>query len=78
MQHMRKLILALLVLLLATALMIAVLPQQPVEAHHMSPNEYNLERGNLNEDMVHYGVEVRTDTGALENGTLHWSNPWTP
>ena len=46
-------------------------------AHHMAPVDNNVTNGNLNEEMVHFGVDISNDTGAPENGTLHWSNPWT-
>lgn len=54
-------------------------PVDSAIAHHNAPNDYNVTVGQLNEEMVHYGIEpVSHSTGALENGSLHWSLPWLP
>ena len=54
-------------------------PADSAVAHHNAPNDYNLTVGQLNEEMVHYGTDtVDHSTGALDNGSLHWSIPWVP
>ena len=54
-------------------------PVDSAAAHHNAPNDNNVTVGQLNEDMVHYGIDTASHTtGALENGSLHWSIPWVP
>lgn len=44
-------------------------------AHHMAPNDNNVETGNLNQDMVHNGTEVQQDSPGIVNRSQNWSDP---
>ena len=70
------------VVLLALFLVIGVLAftavsgtQVTAVAHHMAPVDNNVTTGNLNQDMVHNGVDVQQDSPGIENRSQNWSDP---
>ena len=70
------------VVLLALFLVIGVLAftavsgtQVTAVAHHMAPVDNNVTTGNLNQDMVHHGVDVQQDSPGIENRSQNWSDP---
>ena len=49
-------------------------------AHHMAPNTNSVDIGNLNEDMVHHGIELGAmpeapDIGSGNSNRQLWENP---
>jgi hypothetical protein len=70
------------VVLLALFLVIGVLAftavsgtQVTAVAHHNAPVDNNTDVGNLNQDMVHNGIEERNNSNGTENGAENWSDP---
>ena len=70
------------VVLLALFLVIGVVAftavsgtQVTAVAHHMAPVDNNVTTGNLNQDMVHNGVDVQQDSPGIENRSQNWSDP---